>query len=69
MEDAYLGTCLLEGALELEVATGVGGYDDVGIGLLDVLEFALLEATGHFWLGDVVDAGASAAEGGFWHFD
>src|SRR5918998_1767074 len=57
-----LAAHLLEGGLDLEDATGVGGDEHTGAGGEDVLRLALAELGGGLGFDHVVDAGGSAAD-------
>src|ERR671916_3518328 len=57
-----LAAHLLEGGLDLEDATGVGGDEHPGAGGEDVLRLALAELGGGLGLDHVVDAGGAAAD-------
>ena len=69
MSNPYGGTCCIETALDLEVATGIGDGDAVGFCGEDFFDFAAAKAFGFFGMRDAVNAGAAAAEGGLGQVD
>src|SRR3954454_23039313 len=56
-----------QAGLELEQAAWVSGGDNLGAGGQGVVQLTLLKAAGFCRIGDVVDAGAAAAQRAFCH--
>ena len=54
-----------EAVLNLQMATGIGGRDDVATSGFDIIDFSILEQLGLLGLSDVVHACAAAAPVGF----
>lgn len=53
----------------LQEATWVRRHNDLGTGFDDILDFTILQAFGHFRLGQIVSSSAAATNVGFGEFD
>lgn len=60
---------LIEAGLYLEQAAWISGDDGLSLAELDGLNFAALEACGHFGFCQIVTASAATAHIGLVHFD